>query len=255
MKVSSHKPGTASWVDLASTDQAASAQFYADLFGWEIGERSEEGGGYQMWLRGQDTLAGLGPVQMEGQPTAWTCYVTVEDADATTAAVTAAGGQVYVPPMDVMDVGRMAVYADTTGAAFAVWQPRAHKGADIVQEPGSLSWIELVTREPDKAKEFYKKVFNWDADTQQEGDTVYTQWMLDGDAVAGMFHADERVPAEVPNHWMPYFEVSSAQESVAKATELGAQVVVPLMPAGPGIVAQLIDPIGAAFSIIEITQP
>jgi predicted enzyme related to lactoylglutathione lyase len=106
---------------------------------------------------------------MNPGPPVWSTYVNVDDADAIVARVTGAGGQVMLPPMDVMDVGRMAVFADPVGAVFGVWQPRAHKGAGIVNEVGTYSWSELITTDVDGAKAFYAAVFGWGADTHGEG--------------------------------------------------------------------------------------
>ena len=94
----------------------------------------------------------------------WATYVNVESADDTAAKVTAAGGQVIVPPMDVMDVGRMAVFTDSVGAFFSVWQPGTHPGAQLVNEPGTCSWSELITTDVDASKAFYGAVFGWGAD-------------------------------------------------------------------------------------------
>ena len=65
--------------------------------------------------------------------------------------------------MDVMDLGRMAVFADPTGAVFGVWQPKAFAGADLVNEPVSLVWNEVHTRDTDTDKAFYNSVFGWTA--------------------------------------------------------------------------------------------
>jgi predicted enzyme related to lactoylglutathione lyase len=121
-------------VDLASPDLDASASFYGQLFGWESRETGpvEETGGYRMFHKDDLPVAGLGPIMNEGQPPAWTTYVTVADADETTAMVTEAGGQPLMTPLDVMDVGRMGLYMDPAGAVIAVWQPGRHKGAGIV---------------------------------------------------------------------------------------------------------------------------
>ena len=56
---------------------------------------------------------------------------------------------------DVFDVGRMAVIQDPIGAVFALWQPRKHQGAGIVNLPNSFCWNELATSDTTKAGEFY----------------------------------------------------------------------------------------------------
>ncbi len=146
-KIDQYEPGTPSWVDLASPDLPASVSFYRDLFEWEPDDQGPDAGGYTIFRMGGEPISGAGPVMMEGQPTAWTTYVSVSDADAAVAKAKEAGAMVFVEPMDVMDVGRMAVFADPTGAVIAVWQPKAHKGAGIVGEPGALCWNELASRD------------------------------------------------------------------------------------------------------------
>ena len=124
------RPGSTS----SSPDVDAAVAFYGGLFGWVAPELPPEAGGYRMFEKDGIPVAGCGPIMMEGQPSAWTTYVSVADADATMARVTGAGGVIFVPPMDVLEAGRMAVFADTTGAACAVWQPKEHPGAGLVNE-------------------------------------------------------------------------------------------------------------------------
>ena len=66
-------------------------------------------------------------------------------------------------PFDVRDAGRMAVLADPEGAVFCVWQAKEHKGAELVNEPGSLNFNSLNTRDAEGAKAFYGAVFGWEA--------------------------------------------------------------------------------------------
>ena len=82
----------------------------------------EETGGYGFFLKDGKLVAGYGP-QMNPGPPVWTTYVSVADADETAAKVTAAGGTVLMPPMDVMTAGRMAVFQDPGGAFLSIWQP------------------------------------------------------------------------------------------------------------------------------------
>ena len=90
----SYEPGTPCWVDLGSPDLDASVEFYGGLFGWEVPERenAEQTGGYRQAMKDGRPVAGMMPLMQEGQPPAWSTYVSVEDADATAAAVKEAGG-------------------------------------------------------------------------------------------------------------------------------------------------------------------
>ena len=192
--VTAYTPGTPSWVDLASADLAASASFYSTLFGWDAVDQGEEAGHYHLFELNGVPVAGAGPIMMEGQPPAWTTYVSVEDADASIAKVAQAGGTVFVEPMDVLDVGRMAVFADSTGAAAAVWQPATHIGAGLVNEPGALAWNELNTRDAAAAKTFYGAVFGWEGETGSMGEMEYTEWKLGGVVIGGMLAMPGRGP-------------------------------------------------------------
>src|SRR3954447_3692733 len=166
-----YPPGTPLWVDLGSADVEASRGFYGTLFGWTASEPGPpEAGGYRFFEQDGKMVAGLGPLMQEGQPSAWSSYVSVVDADATAAAARDAGGSVVVEPMDVMDVGRFAFVSDPGGAVIGLWQPRRHTGAEIVNEPVSLAWNELNTRDVEAAKPFYTAIFGWEAETSQMGD-------------------------------------------------------------------------------------
>src|SRR4051794_17595901 len=199
-----YAPGTSSWIDLGSPDVDASIRFYGDLFGWSASDPGPaEAGGYRFFLQDGKMVAGLGPLMMEGQPPAWLNYVTVADADQTAAKASEAGGTVHVGPMDVLDVGRMAVISDPTGAAFGIWQPRRHTGAEIVNEPVSLAWNELNTRDIEAAKPFYETIFGWQGDTAQMGDIEYTTWQLGEKPVGGMIAMSTRSPTRSPHTGWP----------------------------------------------------
>src|SRR5689334_3015283 len=118
-----YAPGTPSWIDLGSPDPDASAAFYGALFGWQATEAGpvEETGGYRMFQQDGGNVGGLMALQDPRQPPAWSSYISVADADATAAAAREHGGTVIVEPMDVMDLGRMAFFADPGGAALGVW--------------------------------------------------------------------------------------------------------------------------------------
>ncbi|HEY2603520.1 MAG TPA: VOC family protein [Thermoleophilaceae bacterium] len=252
-----YAPGTPSWVELSSPDPAASAAFYQELLGWDATEPGpvEDTGGYRMFQQGGQNVGGLMGHMQEGQPTAWSTYVSVADADDIASRVQAAGGSVVVEPMDVMGLGRMAYFADPTGAVFGVWQPKEFAGADLVNEPNSLCWNEVLTRDAEADKQFYPAVFGWDAGKPSfEGaPDTYVVWELDGKPVGGMMQmTDQMFPAEVPAFWSVCFAVEDADVVVAKARELGATVTVEPMTMAIGRFAGLIDPQGAAFTVMQM---
>lgn len=251
-----YAPGTPSWVELSSPDVEASAAFYRELMGWDATEAgpAEETGGYRMFEQAGQSVAGLMGHMQEGQPTAWATYISVADADETAAKVKAAGGSVIVEPMDVMDIGRMAVFADPAGAAFGVWQPKTFKGADVVNEPNSLCWNEVLTRDADAGKAFYPAVFGWDAGRPSFAGAPesYTVWELAGKPVGGMMQmSDEYFPPEIPPHWEVCFAVADCDATVAKARELGARITNEPMEMPIGRFAGLLDPQGASFTIMQ----
>jgi predicted enzyme related to lactoylglutathione lyase len=248
----SYEPGTPSWADLASPDLPASVAFYRALFAWDAADQGEEAGHYHMFEVNGVPVAGAGPIMMEGQPPAWTTYVSVDNADEAIDKVKKAGGTVFVEPMDVLDVGRMAVFADPTGAAAAVWQPKRHPGAGLVNEPGALVWNELNTRDVPAAKAFYADVFGWGADTTQMGPMEYTEWKLGDNTVGGMLDMPEGVPADMPAHWLAYFGAADCDVTVAQASGLGATLLAGPMDIPAGRFAVLADPAGAVFGVIAL---
>jgi predicted enzyme related to lactoylglutathione lyase len=247
----SHTPGTFCWIDLGTPDQDAAGDFYGALFGWRLkeDENAEQTGGYRTAELEGKAVGGVMKLMQEGQPPAWLNYVCVEDADATVARARQAGAAVHAEPMSVLDYGRMAILADPTGAAFGVWQPGVHKGADIVGEPGAMSWSELNTRDPEAAKSFYGNVFGWSFEEKEYDRGAYSIISINGEGIGGV---TDRLPAEAPAHWLVYFAVEDADATLKQAEERGAEI-----PTGPfdiaevGRIAVVKDPWGALFAVIQ----
>jgi predicted enzyme related to lactoylglutathione lyase len=257
-EITSYRPGTPSWVDHGSPDLDASIEFYGALFDWDVpeSENAEQTGGYRQAMKGDKPVSGMMPLMQEGQPPAWTTYISVEDADATAAAVKEGGGTVLAEPMDVMDLGRMAIFADPAGAVFGIWQPNTFQGAGVVNEHGALSWNELNTRDPEAAKAFYGHVFGWDFEDNDMGEMgTYTSLKLGDAPVGGMLNMAERgVPEEVPAHWQVYFAVDDTDAAVDRAKQGGGSVMVEPIDIPVGRFAILTDPHGASFAVIALSD-
>jgi predicted enzyme related to lactoylglutathione lyase len=253
----SYAPGTPCWVDLATPDLEAAEKFYGPLLGWEIPElpNSAEMGGYRRAKKGGKDVAGAMPLMQEGQPPAWSTYIAVADADATAAAIAENGGSQISEPMDVMDLGRMAIFADSEGAVFGIWQPGTFAGAELVNEPGAFSWNELNTGNAAAAKAFYGSVFGWEfEDKESENADSYVICMVGGDRVAGMLEMSGRVPSEVPPHWNTYFTVEDTEAAIAQVEAGGGAKVMGPMDVEVGRIAVVHDPWGAIFSVIRLNE-
>jgi uncharacterized protein len=183
----------------------------------------------------------------------WLPYVATDDADATVASALAGGGTVLAGPYELRDAARVATVADPTGAALGLWQRRRFAGAQAVNEFGTVGWAELATREPDTARTFYGTVFGWEEQAAETATGVpYTEWYAGGRYVAGMFDMRPRVPASVPPHWTVSLLVGECAATAERAEELGGTVLLPPTELGAGTYAQLADPLGAGFRIVEL---
>jgi uncharacterized protein len=257
--------GVPCWVDTWQPDADAAIDFYKEIFGWEAEDTMPEGVSgkhYMCRLRGRDIAAVA--TRPEGAPdvTAWTTYLWVDDVDDTISKVTDAGGSVLKEPFGALDGGRIAIVADPTGAAIGIWQPGAHKGAQLVNEPSAWAMSALTTSDPEDAKRFYGEVFGWDTATFDTGGAQITLWTVPG-YVGG--EPQQPVPRDVvaimvppnpegegpPPSWSIDFWIADVDAAAAKVAELGGQVVAPPydIPGAGMRQGVFVDPQGATFSL------
>jgi predicted enzyme related to lactoylglutathione lyase len=266
-------PGVPCWVDTSQRDPAAAVAFYSGLFGWACEDAMPAGSESPYFIArlgdGEvGAIAGIAP----GAPAiaTWNTYVWVENAEETAERVWTAGGTCLADPFDVNDAGRMAVFADPEGATFNVWQPGRHRGAQVVNEPGSVNFNTLNTRDPDRAREFYNSVFGWE--TLPLGGSG-EMWTLPGygdhlaldrpaireemaavgapagfeDVVASLNPIPES-QSGTPAHWGVVFAVDDADATAAKAVELGGTVLVAPFDAPWVRTTVISDPQGATLT-------
>jgi predicted enzyme related to lactoylglutathione lyase len=249
-----HAPGTFCWIELATTDGPGAKKFYTELFGWDAQDTPIGPDMVYTMLRlnGKD----VGALYQKGEmmkdvPTHWASYIRVISADETAAKAKALGATVRQEPFDVMDVGRMAVITDPTGATFCIWEPKKHPGVGVKGETNSLCWNELLTNDTGKAGDFYTKLFGWTAKAHG-GSVEYTEFMLNDKAFAGMMQIQSHM-GPIPPNWGIYFAVDDCDAIAQKATSLGAQTIVtPTDVEKVGRFSVIQDPQGAVFSIIKL---
>ena len=245
--------GTPCWVDLGTDDVARARAFYETLFGWETQAGPPEAGGYVMCQVGGRPVAGIGPKMGPAEaPSAWTTYLASDDADTTAAKVRTAGGHLLAEPFDVMDVGRMSVAADPGGAVFGIWQPRAHTGMQVANEPSSVCWNENMSRDFDGNKSFYHAVFGYNYDDMSSDGFRYASFKTNGDPMGGIGDLGDQAPAVTPAHWRTYFGVSDTDEAVETVAKLGGGVIAPAWDTPYGRMAILSDDQGAVFAVMSV---
>ena len=254
-----HTPGMFGWVDTFTSDEERARGFYCELFGWDAVDRTEDmGAHYTQFLLDGQLVAGMSPMPpemaAEGLLPQWVSYVIVDDADATCERVRSAGGQVMMAAMDVTDQGRLANIMDPSGGLLGIWQPYAHQGADVLDEPGTLTWNELQTRGLAAAMPFYEQVFGWQwTDGSAPGYKVAHLPGKPGDdqTNAGAQDMPRNVPEEIPAVWQVYFAVTDAQATVRRALDLGGKVFVQPGVSTAGVVAGILDPNGGRFYVVS----
>jgi len=245
--------GTPCWVDLGTDDLARAKTFYGTIFGWETIDGPPESGGYVMCEVGGRPVAGMGPKMGPPEmPTVWTTYLATQDADATAAKITAAGGRILAPPFDVMDVGRMSVAVDPGGAAFGIWQSGTHTGMRLANSPGAVCWNENMSRDFDANKTFYQAAFGYEYDDMSNADLSYATFKTTGNPLGGIGDLGTIAPPETPAHWMTYFAVSDTDEALAAVTKLGGNVMRPAWDTPYGRMAIVSDDQGAVFALMSV---
>ena len=255
-QITTHAPGTFSWVELGTTDADAAKRFYAGLFGWEPKDTpAGDAGTYTLLMLSGREVGGLSKMQKEqlahGVPPHWLPYIAVASADETTNKAASLGAMILAGPFDVMDHGRMSVLQDPTGAAFAIWQAKSHPGAGVRDEPGSISWCELLTSDAAKASRFYGGLFGWTEKDMSMSQMKYTIFSSGTTQVAGMMTIQKEWGA-MPSNWLTYFSVADCNATVEKAKKVGGTIMKPPddVP-GVGRFAILQDPQGGTFAVIQ----
>ncbi len=249
-------PGSPCWADLMTSNPDRATDFYGQLFGWAAEGGDPEFGGYLTLSSGGEQVAGAMPSQPDsGPPNMWSVYLATDDVQATADAATASGGRVHVPPMPVSDLGSMAFLEDAGGAAIGAWQAGTHKGFGLIGEPRTPNWFELHTRNYEDSLQWYRDVFHWDTHPVSVSEDFRYTTLGEGESQrAGVMDASRFLPEGVPAHWSVYFGVEDADAALSRVEELGGSVILPAETTPYGRMAQVADPMGAMFKIIDPSQ-
>jgi predicted enzyme related to lactoylglutathione lyase len=264
-----HPHGLFSWCDVAVPDTDKGAGFYSQLFGWDFEHQMDPDSGsyvYTMFTKDGAAVAGMGKLseemQNQGIPPVWSSYVSVDDVDVVIEKVTANGGSVMMPAMDIFDSGRMAFVADPQGAALGLWQAGTHEGGGKFNDPGFMTWNELNSRERDAGKDFWAKVLPWTYESIEIPSGEYTMIVLESKPQGppyqkdhyngGMMQMDENFPPDLPSHWTVYFSTDDTDATAARVKDLGGTVIREPFDTDAGKIGVFTDDQGAVFLAIAV---
>jgi predicted enzyme related to lactoylglutathione lyase len=245
----SYEPGTPSWIDLTTPDLDDALRFYGGLFGWEFEDAGEEAHHYHQALVRGRRVAGISP-SLPGTPPGayWTTYLCGTDVDAHASAIRDAAGTVMLEPIDVMGLGRMLIAQDPEGAMFGIWEPQAHKGAQLVNEHAAFCWSERMTRDLEGTTRFYGSVFDYAFEPLPElPPDMYRLIKVGDQPVGGVF----RMPEEGPPHWLAYFWLDDVDAGVERVRDLGGEVLREPVDSPYGRYAPVRDPQCATMCLIR----
>jgi predicted enzyme related to lactoylglutathione lyase len=147
----------------------------------------------------------------------------------------------------------MCILSDLGGAICALWHPKQHIGATVMNQHGALTWAELWSRDVDAAGGFYTKLHGYGVDAMPMPNGItYTVFQVGDKPACGMMAMPQEVPAQVHPHWTPYFDVQDCDAAIKAAQAGGGKALTAALEvAGVGRFATLADPQGATFAVLQ----
>jgi uncharacterized protein len=246
--------GHFAWYELITTDIEAAKVFYTKVMGWGALDVSAPGRPYILFTVGQTPVCGLMDLpesakEIGGRP-CWVGYVRVSDVDETAERIERLGGAVRIPPTDIPNISRFAVFGDPQSATLALLTSlsRDHEQPAELSAPGRVGWHELVAADREQALAFYGEIFGWQKASFDQGVMgIYQLFSAGGQTIGGMFTKPPTTPAPF---WLYYFNIDDIDVAMKRVVAGGGQILeggieVP----GGSWIARCTDPQGAMFAL------
>ena len=239
--------------ELMTTTAPAAKEFYQRLFAWQMDDEELADGVIYTHLRhAYRRFGGLYPMSVElaARPASahWLPYVSVANVDSALAAAKEKGAKVTAESFSFADLGHMALIQDPTGAPIGLWQD--NQSSATVTAP--LAWHELSTHNAELATQFYRQMFEWQAEGAGQGPININMFTLGARPVAAMITLSTRFQA-VPAHWLPYFKVEDMEQAVTAIKAGGGRLLAAPVSHIWGAQAVAQDPQGAVFGVMTST--
>jgi hypothetical protein len=249
-------PGKIIWHDLLTDKPAESQRFYEELFGWKFERIGPNFGAiasanYTLIRHNGQLIGGMideARLDTTEEISQWIALMSTADIDAAVAKLEQAGGQVFTPPTDLADRGRIAVVADPQGAVFALLETRDGDPADAEPKINAFLWNEVWSDDVDAATAFYSELAGLDSGERAvSGDRPYRYLADDGTPRFGVL---PKPVEDLTPLWATYIRVDDPAAIVARVEALGGRVLLDTQDrALGGKVALIAGPSGAGIAL------
>jgi len=209
------------WTDLVTLHVETAKDFYHELFGWIYFDASN----YHMAnVKGMEAAAIF---QMSDKfkklqlPSTWMPYLQVEGIDALVLEALKLGAKIDLLPFSFNDKGKIAVIKDLSGAHLTLCEGFSMNGLSTDREVGKLSWFDLKVKDPRQVMEFYKSLFDWQF---QRENNKYLIIDASKEAFASIT-ADGDNSEELIDQWIPTFLVLDLRASRQIVIDKGGEVL------------------------------
>jgi len=237
------RPGSFCTSLLKTSDAERAARFYTSLLGWTTKPAAPD---HIFFQSGGKTVASMQTTIASGRD-AWVPHVRVDALDRTIDTATALGATL-LDVTNVAGVARMATLADREAAVFGLWQPDSHVGAEQMDMPGSIWWVEVLARDPAIARDFYGRLFEWNArDTSFEPFAVYSVFERPGHQEGGLLQIQPGW--EIEPSWNTIVSVDDCDATMSRAPGLGGHMGFVHTVPKHGRIGSIFDPGGAFLAL------
>ena len=244
--------GVFCWNELVTANPQDAAPFYGDVLGWTFVEG--RGGDGLTCVYKDAPVAALRRPRAE-EPAGWTPMIHVDDVDAIVGLAEGLGARMEGPVADRGQEGRHGVMVDPGGARVGLWQAGGFAGAGLFREPSAPFWNEMVTRDYERVKDFYHKLFGWEYENVSEPVRL-SRCRLHGADFANILDMTS-VPAMPPGlspKWGTYFAVESCEATRQRVTKAGGMVMLDgEIDTGKWLFIK--DTVEGAFTVMELKDP
>jgi len=237
-------PGVFCAALLHTRDVAASARHYQAVFGWAA---VPDAAGTSFMLDGQRVASARDVVSgVDG----WVPYVGVEDVDAGAALAARSGGTIF-DGSPASSPGNRRLLRDPGGAVLGLCGLDDAAAVELIDEPGSVWWMEVLSHTPARARDFYGTLLQWQfTETPLPPLASYLVGRRGGTAVGGILPIGPGWGTSP--RWQLLFRVEDLAWSTQQVVDAGGRVEFgPLDVPSAGVTTSVRDPHGALYVLMQ----